>query len=95
MAILYFPNVFTLGADQFTVVRAWINGEAESGGEYHGPVVITAIPTGLNQRVVTSDVDIRFTARMPDGFTSKCFYEFRVDNIESFPVSFTCHMFKN
>jgi len=95
MAIVYFPAVFTLAPGRSTVISAWLNGEPESGGEYHGPVVITAIPTGLHQRVLTSPVDIKITARLPGGFTSKCKYEYRVDNIESFPVSFTNHMHKD
>lgn len=95
MAIVYFPNVFTLAPGKSTVITSWLNGEPVSGGEYHGPVVITGIPTGLNQRVVTSPVDIRFTERLPGGLTSKCKYEHAVTNIESFPVSFTNHMLKD
>lgn len=91
MPVLYGLNVHTLGPGQRAVYRAWVDGEPESGGVYQGPVVVTAVPERLNQRLVTSHSDIRFTARLPDGLSSKCFYELRIGNTESFPVSFKLH----
>ena len=92
MAILYFKNVFTLGAGQSMWIKAWINGEGESGGEYRGPVLATACSTNLHERLTTSTVEVEFTARNDDGLTSKCFYWYLVTNNNPFPVSFTRDM---
>ncbi len=88
MAIIHFGNVYTLGSGNSTWIRAWINGEPESGGQYRGPVVPTALSTRLHERLTTSTVEVEFTARNDDGLTSKCFYWYLVTNNNPFPVSF-------
>jgi hypothetical protein len=93
MAVYGFYNAFTVGPGSSILITAWINGESESGGEFHGPAVAAALATQLHQRLATSTVDVEFTARNDDGLSSKCFYHYTVTNNNSFPVSFVRNLF--
>jgi hypothetical protein len=90
-AIIYFQRQFALGPGESVWMKSWINGERESGGEYHGPAAVAALSTALHQRVSVSTIEIELTARNPDGLTSKCFYWHQVTNNNPFPLSFVQH----
>jgi hypothetical protein len=95
MAIIYFPQTYAIAPRQNVWFRCWLNGEGESGGEYHGPAPIAALPTALHQRLAVANNEIESTARMPDGLTSKVFYWYLITNNNDFPVSFRVHMLIN
>lgn len=59
--------------------------------DYHGPIVLGAAPTQLDQALNGSLGHVRFTARNPDGITSRCFYHNTVTNSNSFTVLFKSH----
>ncbi|MFE1791883.1 hypothetical protein ACFW7J_26410 [Streptomyces sp. NPDC059525] len=86
MAVYYDPVVHFIGPNT-TLGWQWRYGNEA----YHGPNVIGAAPEALDQALNGSIGHVRFTARNPDGLTSRCFYHYTVTNGAGFGVSYRAH----
>ena len=86
MAIYYGNDVFFIAANT-TLGFQWRFGNEA----YEGPIIVCPAPTALDQAINGSLGAVRFTARNPDGFTSRCFYHHTVTNGNNFGVLFKLH----
>ncbi|WP_028775850.1 hypothetical protein [Shimazuella kribbensis] len=93
MAISYGSEVFTLAPGTSVGINTAFGGNTSTGGNYLGPIVVAAAPIPNQRALQSSTVATRFTST--GDLTSKCVYDYAIQNNNSDSVSFKLHFFHN
>lgn len=96
MTISYTPQVWSLpSGGSITLNLILGSSDFDAGGEYHGPMAVSAVALSNPNKLLTPSTVGLITKAQIDEFTTNVVYRFSIRNDSDDSVSFRVHAFHN